>query len=168
MQARRATFAKAGQGGKMASSFDRVRVLWPDHLGLARGKYIPAEPGGAGRAHCTGTWALAYDRAMTPETRAAHWNEGLPDFDAVYERPIFVRDGRRIPRSWWRTWNERVSLLRSRRATALRRAVADWRALGSSAQVGIELEAYVFVPDGEGGWDPWILPAPSSTARDRR
>jgi hypothetical protein len=26
----------------MSSEFNRLRVLWPDHLGLARGKYVPA------------------------------------------------------------------------------------------------------------------------------
>ncbi len=52
----------------MTSSFDRVRVLWPDHLGLARGKYVPAHLADHGVRHCTGTWALGYDRGMTPYT----------------------------------------------------------------------------------------------------
>ncbi len=69
----------------MTSSFDRVRVLWPDHLGLARGKYVPASLADHGARHCTGTWALGYDRGMTPETPGSHWNEGLPDFDAVFD-----------------------------------------------------------------------------------
>ena len=39
----RATFAYvSARGNVMSESFDRVRVLWPDHLGLARGKYVPA------------------------------------------------------------------------------------------------------------------------------
>ena len=52
----------------MSEGFDRVRVLWPDHLGLARGKYIPASLAERGTHHCTGTWSLGYDRGMTPET----------------------------------------------------------------------------------------------------
>ena len=36
-----ATFPNVRQGGKMSSEFNRLRVLWPDHLGLPRGKYIP-------------------------------------------------------------------------------------------------------------------------------
>ncbi|HTB08390.1 MAG TPA: hypothetical protein VK704_01155, partial [Acidimicrobiales bacterium] len=69
----------------MTSSFERVRVLWPDHLGLARGKYLPASLADHGARHCTGTWALGYDRAMTPETTGSYWNEGLPDFEASFD-----------------------------------------------------------------------------------
>src|ERR1035437_10102235 len=35
-------FRKSHQEAEMSESFERVRVLWPDHLGLARGKYVPA------------------------------------------------------------------------------------------------------------------------------
>ncbi len=62
----RATFAKADPGGVMTSSLERVRVLWPDHLGLARGKYVPASLADHGARHCTGTWALGYDRVDDP------------------------------------------------------------------------------------------------------
>ena len=64
----------------MTTSFERIRVLWPDHLGLARGKYVPASLAEQGVRHCTGTWALGYDRGMTPETPGSHWHDGLPDF----------------------------------------------------------------------------------------
>jgi glutamine synthetase len=43
--------------------------------------------------------------------------------------------------------------------SALRRAVADWNDLGYHPQVGIELEAYVFEPDGEDGWRPRHTPS---------
>ena len=43
---------------------------------------------------------------------------------------------------------------------ALRKAVADWRALGYEPMVGVELEAYLLEPDGNGGWRP--LDAPGS------
>jgi hypothetical protein len=62
----RATVANVTRGGAMARAVDRVRVLWPDHLGLARGKYVPADVGEHGVRHCTGTWALGYNRGMTP------------------------------------------------------------------------------------------------------
>ncbi len=69
LRASRACYFRQGRlGGIMTSSFERVRVLWPDHLGLARGKYVPASLADHGARHCTGTWALGYDRAMTPET----------------------------------------------------------------------------------------------------
>ena len=136
----------------MTSSFDRVRVLWPDHLGLARGKYVPASLAERGAHHCTGTWALGYDRGMTPETTGSYWNEGLPDFDAVYEmadlRPGWEANTKVVVAHLERK-GEPFSV--SPRA-ALARAVADWRALELEPYVGIELEAYVFVPDGAGGW----------------
>ena len=143
----------------MTSSFDRVRVLWPDHLGLARGKYVPASLADRGVRHCTGTWALGYDRDMTPETTGSHWNEGLPDFDAVY------RDGGPSPglgaehpsRRGAASSAEGSPFSVSPRA-ALRRAVADWRALDLEPLVGIEFEAYIFVPDGDGGWKPMDTP----------
>ena len=69
----------------MSEEFNRLRVLWPDHLGLARGKYVPAKLAANGVRHCTGLWALGYDRQMTPETPGAHWNDGLPDLDATYD-----------------------------------------------------------------------------------
>jgi glutamine synthetase len=141
----------------MTSSFDRVRVLWPDHLGLARGKYVPASLADRGTHHCTGTWALGYDRAMTPETTGSHWNEGLPDFDAVYDmsdlRPGWEANTRVVVA---RLEHHGDSLSVSPRA-ALERAIADWRALGYEPFVGIELEAYVFVPDGD-GWKPMDTP----------
>ncbi len=141
----------------MTISFDRVRVLWPDHLGLARGKYVPASLADRGTHHCTGTWALGYDRAMTPETTGSHWNEGLPDFDAVYDmsdlRPGWEANTHVVVA---RLERHGESLSVSPRA-ALERAVVDWRALGYEPYVGIELEAYIFVPDGD-GWKPMDTP----------
>jgi glutamine synthetase len=155
---RRATFAKVGLGGEMASSADRVRVLWPDHLGLARGKYVPAGLAAKGTRHCTGTWALAYDRSMTPETPGSHWNEGLPDFDAVYQeadlRPGWEANTQVVVASLERNGEPFSVSPRN----ALVRAVDDWRKIGFDPQVGIELEAYVFEPDGHGGWRPIDTP----------
>src|SRR5450631_2045041 len=73
------------RGGRVSEEFNRLRVLWPDHLGLARGKYVPASLADNGVRHCTGLWALGYDRQMTPETPGSHWNDGLPDLDATYD-----------------------------------------------------------------------------------
>jgi glutamine synthetase len=142
----------------MASSIDRVRVLWPDHLGLARGKYVPASLAEKGVRHCTGTWALAYDRTMTPETPGSHWSEGLPDFDAIFD-PADLRPG-------WEENTQVVVASLERKGepfsvsprNALVRAVDAWRELGYETQVGVELEAFVFRPDGEGGWRPIDTP----------
>ena len=142
----------------MSEAFDRVRVLWPDHLGLARGKYVPASLAERGTHHCTGTWSLGYDRGMTPETVGSYWNEGLPDFEATYDMAD-LRPG-------WEP-NTRVVVADLERhgvpvsvapRTALRKAVADWRALGYEPQVGMEFEAFVFTLDGAGGWRPLDTP----------
>ena len=142
----------------MSSSFDRVRVLWPDHLGLARGKYVPASLADKGARHCTGTWALGYDRGMTPETVGSYWNEGLPDFDAVFDmsdlRPSWESNTRVVVADLKR---EGVAFSVSPRS-ALRKAVEDWRARGLEPYVGLELEAFIFEPDGQGGWRPIDTP----------
>ena len=142
----------------MSSSFDRVRVLWPDHLGLARGKYVPAALAEQGVHHCTGLWALGYDREMTPETPGSHWHEGLPDFDAVYEmgdlRPSWEPNTRVVVADLVR--HGEVFAVSPR--GALRKAIADWRDYGYEPYVGLELEAYIFEPDGNGGWRPITTP----------
>ncbi|HUX04206.1 MAG TPA: glutamine synthetase family protein [Acidimicrobiales bacterium] len=142
----------------MSEGFNRVRVLWPDHLGLARGKYVPASMAERGTHHCTGTWALGYDRGMTPETVGSHWNEGLPDFEATYDmadlRPSWESNTRVVVADLERN-GEPVSVAPR---TALRKAVADWRELGYEPQVGMEFEAFVFAPDGDGGWVPLDTP----------
>ena len=142
----------------MSESYERVRVLWPDHLGLARGKYVPASLAQNGSHHCTGTWALGYDRGMTPETVGSYWSEGLPDFDAKFDvadlRPSWEKNTKVVVADLTRH-GEPFSV--SPR-TALRKAVADWRLLGYEPQVGMEFEAFIFTPDGEGGWKPLETP----------
>jgi glutamine synthetase len=142
----------------MSASFDRVRVLWPDHLGLPRGKYVPADLAAHGAHHCTGTWALGYDRGMTPETPGSFWNDGLPDFDAGFSlddlRPGWEEGTKVVVASLTK---DGMGFPVSPRE-ALRKAITDWRALGYEPFVGIELEAYIFAPDGNGGWAPLETP----------
>ncbi|MGV2390433.1 MAG UNVERIFIED_CONTAM: glutamine synthetase [Microcystis novacekii LVE1205-3] len=40
----------------------------------------------------------------------------------------------------------------------LKKAIADWKALGYEPSVGIEFEAFVMQPDGKGGWKEWDTP----------
>lgn len=142
----------------MAISFDRVRVLWPDHLGLARGKYVPASVAERGARHSTGTWALGYDREMTPETPGSYWHAGLPDFEATFDmadlRPSWEPNTKVVVADLER---EGVAFSVSPRV-ALRKAINDWRVLGYEPFVGVELEAYVYVPDGTGSWTPMDTP----------
>jgi len=142
----------------VSEEFNRLRVLWPDHLGLARGKYVPASLAANGVRHCTGLWALGYDRQMTPETPGSHWNDGLPDLDATYDLDA-IRPG------WEPGTKVVVADLFDREGPvavsprgALRRAIASWNDLGYSPYVGMEFEAYLFTPDGKGGWQPLDTP----------
>ena len=43
------------------TDFDRYRVLWPDQLGLARGKYLPARVAARGTAFCVGVFTQGLD-----------------------------------------------------------------------------------------------------------
>lgn len=144
-------------GAGMASEYDRIRVLWPDHLGLARGKYVPADQLGRIR-HCTGTWALGYDRTMVPGAPGSHFFEGLPDMDARVDEDL-VRPG------WEAGTGVVVADLEEGGApvavaprSALRRAIDAWESRGYQPEVGIELEAYLLEPDGDGGWKPLDTP----------
>lgn len=137
----------------MTIEYDRLRLLWPDHLGLARGKYLTPEKAASGTAHCISLFTLGFDREMIPHDGGLFWN-GLPDCDATFEDeairpgwqegtavviPDITREGKSVP-------------LAPR--NVLRDSIARWNEKGLTPVVGIELEAYLFESDGEGGWRP--------------
>ncbi len=139
------------------SEFHRIRALFPDHLGLARGKYLPAHLAHKGTRHCISLFALAFDRTMVPAP-GAKLLEGLPDVDLSFSMSE-VRPG----------WEENTGVvvgdlsfrgqpLEIAPRNVLKKAIADWQALGYKAKVGIELEAMVLEPDGAGGWREWSTP----------
>lgn len=137
--------------------YDRVRLLWPDHLGLARGKYLPREKAERGTAHCISLFTLGFDREMTPHKGGMMW-EGLPDCDAIYD-PDKVRPG------WEKNTGVVVPDITRQGVPvplAPRNVLADlverWKAHGMHPMIGIELEGYLFEPDGTGGWKPIDTP----------
>lgn len=141
------------------NDISRVRVLWPDHLGLARGKLLL--PGATATGHCLATFALGFDRNMTPY-RNSGLLDGLPDCRAVFDtgamRPgwndgvgVVIADLVRVGE------DEGEPLERSPRQV-LRRAIAAHEAAGHHPVVGIELEAYLLEPDGDGGFGPIRTP----------
>ena len=140
------------------SDYDRIRVLWPDHLGLARGKYLPVHLAEQGTGHCITTFALGYDRSLIPAP-GAYLLEGLPDvvasFDPDEVRPSWEDDatGVVVGHLDFRGLPYTVSA-----RYALQQAIADWAELGYAPKVGIEFEAYVLQPDGAGGWERWDTP----------
>jgi glutamine synthetase len=139
------------------SDYHRIRALFPDHLGLARGKYLPAHIAHKGTRHCISLFALAFDRTMVPAP-GAKLLEGLPDVDLHLETSE-IRPG------WEAGTGVVVGDLTFRGQplaisprNVLKKAIADWQALGYKAKVGIELEAMVLEPDGNGGWREWSTP----------
>ncbi len=134
------------------AEFQRIRPLFCDHLGLARGKYLPVAFAGHGTKHCMTLFSQHYDKQMTATTPHTGFFTGMPDLEAVFDvttaRPgwepgvgVVVADlmyeGDLVP------WAPR---------TVLRRAIAGWTALGLTPMVGIELECYILEPNGSGGW----------------
>lgn len=141
----------------MAADYDRIRVMFPDHLGLARGKYLPIEHADGGTAHCLSLFSLGFDREMTPHEGAAVLT-GLPDV-----KLSFSSHG--IRKSWEPDTGVVVGdLNRNGRPVelspreVLKRQIAAWERHGYEPVVGIELEAYLFEPDGDGGWRPISTP----------
>lgn len=139
------------------TDYHRIRALFPDHLGLARGKYLPAHLAHKGTRHCLSTFALEFDRTMVPAP-GAKLLEGLPDCDLTFPMS-------EVRPSWDAGTGVVIGDLSFRGEPlaiaprhVLRRAIADWQALGYRAKVGIELEAFVMQPDGKGGWTEWDTP----------
>lgn len=139
------------------SDLRRIRALFPDHLGLARGKYIPIEMVNDGARFCITLFALTYDRQMAI-TEGSRILQGLPDCDLMYSIEEVKPD-----------WQPRTGIvvgdlsfhgepLMIAPRQVLRKAIADWRHMGYDVKVGIELEAMVLQPDGEGGWTEWDTP----------
>jgi len=137
--------------------YKRIRVLFPDHLGLARGKYLPAAHGATHANHCIGIFALTFDRTMIPAP-GSKMLEGLPDCKATFSlddvRPGWEPDTGVVVAD---LELEGKPLAVSPRHT-LRKAIADWHALGYRVNIGMELEAYIMAPDGNDGWKPWDTP----------
>lgn len=140
------------------TGYDRLRVLVPDHLGLARGKYLPWRIADRGTGFCVGTWLLDYQREIL-DVEIGIDPTGFPDVDAHYSihdvRPCW-EDGTGVVVADIDFHGEPYSVSARH---ALRRAIADWNDLGLHPKVGIELEAYVFEPDGDGGWRPHHTPS---------
>jgi glutamine synthetase len=139
------------------NDYKRLRVLFPDHLGLARGKYVPAAHAEGHVHHCIGTFSLNFDRTMTPAP-GSKMLEGLPDCTGVFPMEE-IRPG-------WEPGTGvvvadlefRGDPLRIAPRYVLRRAIQDWEQLGYRVKVGIELEAYVMQADSGRGWKPWDTP----------
>ncbi|MEL7158158.1 MAG: glutamine synthetase, partial [Actinomycetota bacterium] len=138
--------------------YERIRLLWPDHLGLARGKYLPAHLAERGTNHCVSTFALGYDRSLIPAP-GSYLLEGLRDVHASFD-PAAVRPGWEDDRTGVVVGHLDMDGAPYTFAPrhALESALAAWQAQGYRVKVGLELEAYVLEPDDGGGWRRWRTP----------
>ena len=140
--------------------YERIRVMWPDHLGIARGKYLPADIAGRGTGHCASVFGLGYDRSVSPAP-GSYMLEGLKDvqsnFDPQTLKPGWEDDRTSVAVGHLEFEGEPYPFAAR---FALQKAIADWQDLGYTPRIGFELEAYVLEPDNTGGWR--LQPAPRS------
>lgn len=140
------------------ADYSRIRMLWPDHLGLARGKYVPARLADRGSAFCVTTFAMAYDRDLI-DAPHAYLVDGLKDvhgnLDLDTVRPSWEDDRTGVAVADL-TLGEGPYEASSR--VALSRSIAKWGDLGYRVKVGIELEGYLLQPTEDGGWERYANP----------
>lgn len=138
---------------------DRLRVLFCDHLSIMRGKYLPNGKIGDGASRfCRSTFGVHYDRDLL-DAPGAMMKQGLPDMELVWRHDD-------IRRSWdahtqvvlGDLYDDAGVALPLCPRGALKRAVADWQALGLTPKVGIELEAYALQADDKGRLVPYDAP----------
>ncbi len=138
------------------TTYDRVRFLWPDHLGLARGKYLSPTRAEEGSNHCVALFSLQLNRVMIPHPGAHH--ESFPDVEARFDldgiRPGWERGTGVVVAS---ITKDGVPVELAPRSI-LERVVGEWGAEGYQPMVGFELEAFLFEPDGSRGWSPIHTP----------
>ena len=113
----RATFA-TDAGGSDERLVDRVRVLWPDHLGLARGQVRARGSGRPRRAPLHGhVGARLRPRDDPRDARQPLGRRGCPTCDATYDaRRRSAPGGSRARRSSSRTWRRDGELVGGRPA----------------------------------------------------
>lgn len=138
---------------------ERLRLLFCDHLNIARSKYVPASKIGDGSSRfCQGVFANSYAKDLLPAP-GSKMLEGLPDMDAVY-KAADIRD------SWHKNTKVVISDLYNNDGSPLplcgrgllKRTIAEWKALGYAPKVGLELEAYAFVRNEDGKLVPYETP----------
>ncbi len=139
---------------------DRLRAMFCDHLSILRGKYLPAHKMKDDESRfARPTFSVHYDKDLILDAPHTKCREGIPDMALRWKADdiragwepdtkvvlgdLFGDDGQPLP-------------LCPR--GALKRAQADWQALGLTAKVGIELEAFAMVKHDDGQLVPYDTP----------
>ena len=136
----------------------RIRVLFADQFGFARGKYVPAAAVTGEVGFSVTIFGVGYDRDLIPAP-GAEVLEGMGDLSALYSlddvRPSWD-DGTGVVIADLERLGQPLAI--SGRLAARRAIDALAAATGGTPRIGVELEAYVLQPDGSGGWEPWDTP----------
>lgn len=138
---------------------DRLRAIFCDHLSLIRGKYLPASKiGDDDTRFCRSTFGVHFDRDLLPSP-GSMMLEGLPDMELRWQAAD-IRD------SWHANtkivlgdlYDQEGEPLGVCPRSALKRAIAAWKAKGLTPKVGIELEAFAFQHAEDGTLVPYDAP----------
>ncbi len=137
---------------------DKLRLLFCDHLNLARGKFIPLRNATGEARFCQGIYALAYDKELLPAP-CSLLLEGLSDMITRYDvenlRPGWLNKEKVVIAD---QFDRKGNDLTVSGRTLLKNTAKQWRELGFDAKVGIELEAFAFTKDCDGNWQPYDTP----------
>jgi glutamine synthetase len=139
-------------------TYERIRPIFADVLGVARSKYIPiehfAQRTEGSTNHCVTLFAQHYDKLLVPGAPGSGFFDGMPDVESRFDLAN-VRPG----------WDAGVGVVLTdlyfrdvpytfAPRNVLKNAIAAWQARGFDPMIGTELEAYICEPDGTGGWRP--------------
>ena len=138
---------------------NRLRVLFCDHLSLARGKYLSGGKRAGGESRlCQGTYAVTYCKDLIP-TPGGSLLDGLNDlvlrFDDAEARASWQADTDVVIADQF--FDHGAPLDMCGRGL-LKRTVAAWKQKGLTPKVGIELEAFAFELDEDGKLQPYDTP----------
>lgn len=137
---------------------NRIRVLFADQLGLARGKYLPRKFAEKGEARfCKGAYAVTYAKDLI-DAPGAGLSEGLPDMEAVFDMSDLRQGwepGTAIAIADLEDGGEPFGLCGR---SSLKAVMKKWADKGLKPMIGFELEAYIFERDENGAWVPYNTP----------
>ena len=128
----------------------RIRVLFADQLGLARGKYLPRKFAEKGEARfCMGAFAVTYAKDLI-DAPGAGLTDGLPDMEAVFDIANVRQgweSGTAVAIADLEAGGEPYGLCGR---SSLKSVIKKWAEKGLKPMVGFETEAYIY-ERGENG-----------------
>ena len=138
---------------------ERLRVLFCDHLSIARGKYLPREKAATGATRfARPTFGVHFDKDLL-NAPGAMVMEGLPDMECRFQgediRDSWVAGEKIVVGDLYDTEGAPLGLCGRQ---ALKRAIEAWEAKGLTPKVGIELECYALQGSEDGRLVPYDTP----------